>query len=74
MTEDLLQKTIKAGYMTIWEEVAHDGAQAKTLLTASQRIKLARAQGAMFGEHGAHHLLFNAGFPSVCREEFEIVR
>ena len=58
----------------IWEEVARDGAQADTLMTAEQRVILAREQGRLFGDHGPDHLIFAAGFPSVAHEEFEIVR
>ena len=72
--QDLIQETARAGQMVIWEEAARDGGQAKTLMNAAQRIALARAQGAMFGQHGPNQLIFGIGFPSICREEFEIVR
>ena len=58
----------------LWEEIARDGAQAKTLLSAQQRVDLARAHAAMFGSDGSSHLVFAAGFPSVCEEEFAAVR
>src|SRR5262249_52808529 len=67
-------QTAKAGGCVIWEEVARDGAQAKTLMTAKQRIAIARATGALFGEHGPFHVIFAAGFPSISTEEQEIMR
>ncbi len=72
--KDVVRHSAQAGQLVIWEEVARDGAQGKTLMTGPQRVALARAQGNMFGEHGPNHLIFAAGFPSICREEFEAVR
>jgi 2-isopropylmalate synthase len=54
--------------------VARDGAQAETLLNGSQRVQIARAMGKMFGVHGLDHVVFAAGYPSICKEEFEIIR
>jgi 2-isopropylmalate synthase len=71
---DLARQTAKAGGLVIWEESARDGAQAKTLMTAEQRVAIARATGDLFGEHGPHHVIFAAGFPSISDEEVEIVR
>ncbi|MCG8920686.1 2-isopropylmalate synthase, partial [Actinokineospora sp. PR83] len=56
------------------EESARDGAQGKTLMSADFRVELARAQGAVFGADGPRHVVFAAGFPAVCREEFEATR
>jgi 2-isopropylmalate synthase len=58
----------------VWEESARDGAQGKTLMSAEFRVRLARAQGAMFGVDGPRHVVFAAGFPAVCAEEFEATR
>jgi 2-isopropylmalate synthase len=71
---DLARQSARSGRLVIWEEAARDGAQGKTLMTAVQRIALARATGGLFGAHGPHHVIFAAGFPSICGEEFEIVR
>jgi 2-isopropylmalate synthase len=71
---DLIRDTISAGRMVIWEEVARDGAQAETLLTGPQRVKIGRAMAAMFGEHGPQHLVFAAGYPSIGKEEYEAIR
>jgi 2-isopropylmalate synthase len=60
--------------MVIWEEIARDGAQAKILLTGQQRVRIARIQSALFGEHGPHHLVFAVGYPSICGDEFEAIR
>lgn len=71
---DLVQESARAGHLVVWEEVARDGAQANTLLSGKQRISVARAQAALFGEDGPHHLIFAAGFPAVCVEEREAIR
>lgn len=71
---DLVRRTVEAGHMVIWEEVARDGAQAETLLSGEQRVKIARATGEIFGAHGPDHVVFAAGYPSICKEEFEAVR
>jgi 2-isopropylmalate synthase len=70
---DLIRNTIQSGHVVIWEEVARDGAQAETLLSGKQRVKIAQAQAEIFGEHGPEHLIFAAGYPSICQEEFDIV-
>lgn len=71
---DVARQTAKSGGIVIWEEVARDGAQAKTLMNADQRVAVARATGALFGEHGPHHVIFAAGLPAVSGEEVEIMR
>jgi len=71
--KDPILQSIHAGHLVFWEEVARDGAQAKTLLNASQRVKIARATGALFAAHGPHQVIFAAGYPAICREEFEII-
>jgi 2-isopropylmalate synthase len=71
---DLVRASAQAGYLVLWEEVARDGAQHKTLLSGTQRVAVARATSALFGGAAANHLIFAAGFPSICREEFEAIR
>ncbi len=71
---DIVRQSTQAGYMVIWEEVARDGAQAKTLLTGQQRASIARTHSQLFGKHGPNHLVFAVGYPSMCREEFEAIR
>lgn len=63
-----------AGRVVLWEESARDGAQAKTLMTPDFRVRLAVEQGRIFGADGPRHVVFAAGFPAVCAEEFEAVR
>src|SRR5581483_11126553 len=70
---DRIKQSALAGNLVIWEEVARDGAQARTLLLGPQRVAIARAQAALYGEHGPEHLIFAAGFPAVCAEECEAV-
>ncbi|MER7846017.1 2-isopropylmalate synthase [Kitasatospora sp. NPDC096077] len=74
MEQDVVRETARAGRVVLWEESARDGAQAKTLMSAAFRVRLARGQGRMFGTDGPRHVVFAAGFPAVCREEFEAVR
>jgi 2-isopropylmalate synthase len=71
---DIITESARGGRIVFWEEVARDGAQAKTLITADVRVRLAREHGRIFGADGPRHLVFAAGFPAVCREEFEAVR
>lgn len=71
---DAVRESARAGKVVLWEESARDGAQAKTLMSAEFRVRLARATGGMFGADGPRHVVFAAGFPAVCREEFEAVR
>ncbi|MFF4415736.1 2-isopropylmalate synthase [Streptosporangium sp. NPDC001559] len=74
MGEDVVRESALAGRVVLWEESARDGAQAKTLMSADFRVRLARRQGRMFGADGPRHVVFAAGFPAVCAEEFEAVR
>ncbi|MGW3060083.1 hypothetical protein ACWC98_29700 [Streptomyces goshikiensis] len=71
---DLVRESAGAGRVVLWEESARDGAQAKTLMTAGFRVRLARETGRIFGSDGPRHVVFAAGFPAVCGEEFEAVR
>lgn len=71
---DVVRCSAQAGRMVFFEESPRDGAQAKTLMSADFRVRLAREQGAIFGEDGPRHVVFVAGFPSVCAQEFEATR
>ncbi|GAA2143181.1 hypothetical protein GCM10009760_29190 [Kitasatospora kazusensis] len=71
---DVVRESAAAGRVVFWEESARDGAQAKTLMTAGFRVRLAREQGRIFGTDGPRHVVFAAGFPAVCAEEFDAVR
>ena len=71
---DVVRESAKAGRIVFFEESPRDGAQAKTLMSADFRVRLAREQGAIFGEDGPRHVVFVAGFPSVCAQEFEATR
>ncbi|MFJ9036666.1 2-isopropylmalate synthase [Streptomyces sp. NPDC102406] len=74
MAVDAVRESARAGRVVVWEESARDGAQAKTLMSADFRVRLAREQGRIFGADGPRHVVFAAGFPAVCAEEFEAVR
>jgi 2-isopropylmalate synthase len=71
---DVIRASARAGRVVLFEESARDGAQGKTLMDASTRLRLARRTGEMFGDDGPRHVMFAAGFPSACKEEFEITR
>ena len=71
---DRIVNSLKNNRHVFWEEIARDGAQAKTLLTANQRIAIAKAHGEMFNQNGPDHLIFAAGFISIAKEEEEIIR
>ncbi|GAA2242937.1 hypothetical protein GCM10010145_06630 [Streptomyces ruber] len=71
---DVVRQSAQAGRVVIWEESARDGAQAKTLMTPEFRVRLAHETGRVFGADGPRHVVFAAGFPAVCDEEFEAVR
>ncbi|MFF9691158.1 2-isopropylmalate synthase [Streptomyces sp. NPDC014623] len=71
---DVVRQSAQSGRVVIWEESARDGAQAKTLMTPEFRVRLAHETGRVFGADGPRHVVFAAGFPAVCDEEFEAVR
>ncbi|NED80454.1 2-isopropylmalate synthase [Streptomyces sp. SID11233] len=71
---DVVRESATAGRVVLWEESARDGAQAKTLMSARARVRLACETGRIFGGDGVRHVVFAAGFPAVCAEEFEAVR
>ncbi|MFJ8563837.1 2-isopropylmalate synthase [Streptomyces sp. NPDC093514] len=71
---DVVRESAAAGRVVLWEESARDGAQAKTLMTPGFRVELARATGRVFGQDGPRHVVFAAGFPAVCGQEYEAVR
>ncbi len=74
MPIDVVRESVLAGRLVLWEESPRDGAQGKTLMSADFRLELAREQGRIFGADGARHVVFAAGFPAVCREEFHATR
>ncbi|MFJ9421811.1 2-isopropylmalate synthase [Streptomyces sp. NPDC101249] len=71
---DVVRESALAGRVVLWEESARDGAQARTLMTPEFRVRLARETGRVFGADGPRHVVFAAGFPAVCAEEFDAVR
>ncbi|MBP2037304.1 hypothetical protein [Streptomyces avidinii] len=71
---DAVRESAATGRVVLWEESARDDAQAKTLMPPGFRVELARATGRIFGPDGPRHVVFAAGFPAVCGEEFEAVR
>ncbi|WP_326954408.1 2-isopropylmalate synthase [Amycolatopsis sp. NBC_01286] len=73
-TPDLVRESALGGRLVLWEESARDGAQGKTLMSGDFRVRLAREHGRVFGGDGPRHVVFAAGFPAVCAEEFAATR
>lgn len=71
---DRIADSLKHKRIVFWEEVARDGAQAKTIMSAEQRIDIARMHGDLFNENGPDHLVFAVGFVSIGKEEAETIR
>lgn len=66
---DRVVESLKNKRVVFWEEIARDGAQAKTILNAKERIEIAKAHASIFNENGPDHLVFAAGFYSIGKEE-----
>ncbi len=71
---DRVVRSARSGQIVLWEEIARDGAQARTVLPGPQRAQMARACVELFGPGALDHLIFAAGFPSAGREELEATR
>ncbi len=71
---DPVRESVQDGHLVVWEEIARDGAQAKTLMSGQERAKVASLQAAMFGAHAHRHLVFAVGYPSICQQEFDAIR
>ncbi len=71
---DRIADSLKNNRIVFWEEVARDGAQAKTIMSAAQRIDIARMHGNMFNKNGPDHLVFAVGFVSIGKEEADTIR
>jgi len=71
---DRISNSIKNKNFVFWEEIARDGAQAKTILSAEQRAEIANEHSTIFGKNSPDHLVFAAGFVSVGKEEKEIIK
>ena len=71
---DRIAQSLKNNRIVFWEEVARDGAQGKTIMSARQRIDIAKKHACIFNENGPDHLVFGAGFVSIGKEEEEIIK
>lgn len=71
---DRIAESLKNKRFVFWEEIARDGAQAKTILTGKQRVEIAHAHGNLFNNNGPDHLVFAAGFISIGKEEVEAIK
>ena len=72
--EDPVINSIKNNKIVFWEEIARDGAQAKTILNTDQRIKVVSNHCKMFGKHAKDHLVFAVGFPTICQSEYDTIQ
>ncbi|MDA8620919.1 hypothetical protein N9L45_01355, partial [Planctomycetota bacterium] len=70
----VLPETLRAGRLVLCEEVARDGAQAKTLLLGPQRVDLFRRTADVMGEHADECLVSMVGFPAIGPGEVDCVR
>ncbi|RLD82742.1 MAG: isopropylmalate/homocitrate/citramalate synthase [Bacteroidetes bacterium] len=71
---DRIAESLKNKRFVFWEEIARDGAQAKTILTGKQRAEIARDHGSLFNNNGPDHLVFAAGFTSIGKEEVDAIK
>lgn len=71
---DKIVDSLKNKRFVFWEEIARDGAQAKTILSGKQRVELAKMHANMFGENGPDHLVFAAGFISIGEDEVRAIK
>ena len=71
---DPLREGQARGHLAFCEEVARDGAQARTLLNAEQRIEIARRHIAILGDDAFERLVFAVGFPGIADAECQIIR
>ncbi len=71
---DRIVESIKNNRFVFWEEIARDGAQAKTILSGNQRVDIAKKHGSLFGLNGPDHLVFAAGFISIGKEEERAIK
>ncbi|MEU4343901.1 hypothetical protein AB0H00_21970 [Nocardia sp. NPDC023852] len=71
---DRPKQAASRGRLVIWEECARDGAQAKTIMSGSERALIARETGGIFGSEGPSQVIFAAGFPAIGPEEVQAMR
>ena len=69
-----LPETVRSGQLVVCEEAARDGAQAKTLLLASERIELFRRTSEVLGEAAETSLVSMVGFPAIGPEEQAVIQ
>ncbi len=71
---DRTKKTLQEKKFVFWEEIARDGAQAKTILSKEQRVEIAKMHSKIFGKNAPDHLVFAAGFVSIAPQEAEAIK
>jgi len=72
--QDLIRESVANNQIIFHEEVARDGAQGKSFLSAAERVLAATSHAEIFGTSAIGRLVFMAGFPSSSKEEFAAVR
>lgn len=71
---DRIKKSLQQKHFVFWEEIARDGAQAKTILSGQQRVEIAKMHSKIFGDNAPDHLVFAAGFTSIAPQEVETIK
>lgn len=71
---DKIRESLKNKRFVFWEEIARDGAQAKTILSGKQRAVIANRHSEIFNGNGLDHLVFAAGFVSIAPQEVEAIK
>ncbi len=71
---DRIKESLKNKRFVFWEEIARDGAQAKTIMSGKQRAEVANQHSKIFGDNAPDHLVFAAGFVSIAPQEVEAIK
>jgi 2-isopropylmalate synthase len=71
---DIVLDSLNEKRFVLWEEIARDGAQAKTILSGNQRVEIAKLQSKIYKGNAHKHLVFAAGFISVGKGEVEAIK
>ncbi|MBN2892930.1 MAG: hypothetical protein JXL97_13770 [Bacteroidales bacterium] len=71
---DRIKESLKNRRFVFWEEIARDGAQAKTILSGKQRAEIANLHSQIFNQNGSDHLVFAAGFVSIAPQEVDVIK
>lgn len=71
---DRIKESLQKKRFVFWEEIARDGAQAKTILSGKQRAEIANLHSKVFKQNAPDHLVFAAGFVSIAPQEVDAIK